>query len=117
MLLIDFYIDFYKKNDTIFTVIFDSEERRESAFDFISLYTMSFFNKIFKKSPCADNLESIVGEKCVVVEKVDNFAGCGLVKVGKMQFAARGAFDDDVFEAGEVLSVVAIEGVKLILKK
>jgi membrane protein implicated in regulation of membrane protease activity len=78
---------------------------------------MSFFNKLFKKNPDGTNLESIVGEKCVVIEKVDNFAGCGLVKVGKMQFAARGAFEDDVFEVGEVLSVVAIEGVKLILKK
>ena len=63
------------------------------------------------------SLDSLVGEKCTVVEKIDNFAGCGLVKIGKQQWSARGTFDDDVFEIGEILTVVAIEGVKLICKK
>lgn len=62
-------------------------------------------------------LEDIVGEKCTVVEKIDNFAGCGIVKVKGCQWSARGVDDDDVFEVGETLCVVAIEGVKLICKK
>lgn len=78
---------------------------------------MSFINKFFKKSSSVDSIDNIVGERCVVIEKIDNFAGCGLVKVGKMYFAARGAYDDDVFEIGESLSIVALEGVKLIVKK
>ena len=62
-------------------------------------------------------LESIVGKKCVVIEKIDNFVGSGLVKVNGQCWAARSAYDDDCFDAGESLSVVAIEGVKLVCLK
>ena len=40
-----------------------------------------------------------------------------MVKVKGTYWAARGAFEDDSFDVGEVLKVVAIEGVKLICKK
>ena len=63
------------------------------------------------------SLEDTIGEKCTVVETVDNYAGCGLVKVKGQVWSARGVDDDDVFRAGETLYVVAIEGVKLICKK
>ena len=62
-------------------------------------------------------IDSIVGKRCVVVEQIDNFAGCGQVKVGSQCWSARGTYDDDVFEIGESLDVVAIEGVKLICVK
>ena len=62
-------------------------------------------------------LESIVGEKCIVTERIDNFAGCGQVRVGNQGWSARGVYDDDTYEVGETLMVVAIEGVKLICKK
>jgi membrane protein implicated in regulation of membrane protease activity len=63
------------------------------------------------------NIEAIIGEKCVVTEKIDNFAGCGLVKVNGQIWSARSVIENGVFEIGEVLIVVAIEGVKLICKK
>ena len=79
------------------------------------------FKKIFQKKDGDDqrsfDLESIIGEKCVVVERVDSFGGCGLVKVKGTQWAARGSYDDDVFDVGAVLKVVAIEGVRVICKK
>ena len=82
------------------------------------LYLALFFIwKITRGNDAQYSLDSIVGERCVVVEKVDNFAGCGLVRVGKQFWSARGAYDDDVFETGENLTVVAIEGVKLICRK
>lgn len=63
------------------------------------------------------NIEAIIGEKCVVTEKIDNFAGCGLVKINGQIWSARSVTESDVFESGEVLVIVAIEGVKLICKK
>lgn len=63
------------------------------------------------------NIEAIIGEKCVVSEKIDNYAGCGQVKIKGQYWSARGVSENDSFEVGEVLSVVAIEGVKLICKK
>lgn len=63
------------------------------------------------------NVDAIIGERCVVTEKIDNYAGCGQVKIKGQIWSARGVGQDDVFEAGEVLRVVAIEGVKVICKK
>ena len=76
----------------------------------------SFFKKLSTKKSGV-RLEDIVGERCVVTEKIDNFAGCGIVKVAGQFWAARGAHEDDVFEIGETLDIVAIEGVKLICKR
>ena len=63
------------------------------------------------------NIESIVGSKCVVVEKIDNYSGCGMAKVNGQLWSARSVTDEEVYEPGEVLRIVAIEGVKLICKK
>ena len=62
-------------------------------------------------------IDTIVGEKCVVTETIDNFAGCGQVRVRGQFWSARGLFDDDVFETGESLRIVAIEGVRAVCKK
>ena len=70
-----------------------------------------------KKSASFGGIETIVGEKCVVVERIDNFAGCGEVRVNGQIWSARGVGEDDVFEEGEVLDIVALEGVKLICRK
>lgn len=78
---------------------------------------MRFFHSLMSKFKRTRSLDSIVGEKAVVVEKIDNFAGCGQVKIHGQSFSARGTEEDDVFEIGEVLRVVAIEGVKLICRK
>ena len=63
------------------------------------------------------NIQAIIGEKCIVTEKIDNFAGCGQVKVNGQIWSARSVSEDESFEEGEILSIVAIEGVKLICKK
>ncbi len=65
----------------------------------------------------ATNIEAIVGEHCVVTQRIDTFAGVGLAKVKGQIWSARGLGENDVFEEGDVLQVVAIEGVKLICKK
>ncbi len=80
---------------------------------------MGFFELFSKKSSQDKELSpaGIVGKKCVVIEKIDTFAGCGQVKVNGQSWSARGTFDDDIFEIGETLSIVAVEGVRLICVK
>ena len=65
----------------------------------------------------AVTIDSIVGEKCVVTETIDNFAGCGQVRVKGQLWSARGLYEDDIFESGESLRIVAIEGVRAVCKK
>lgn len=74
-------------------------------------------SKVLKTKIIKTNIDAIVGERCVVTERVDNYAGCGQVKIKGQIWSARGVDDDDVFEEGDVLRVVAIEGVKVICKK
>ena len=74
---------------------------------------LSIFS-LFKKNGKGDVL---VGEHCVVTERIDNYAGCGEVKVKGQIWSARGVMENDVFSEGETLKIVAIEGAKLICKK
>ena len=82
------------------------------------VFARAFLKKIMPKaSDGRTNIDAIIGERCVVTEKIDNYAGCGQARVKGQIWSARGVFEDDVFEVGEVLNIVAIEGVKLICKK
>ena len=75
------------------------------------------FNKQ-NRSHCVNNgIENVVGERCVVVERIDNFAGCGEVRVNGQIWSARGVSENDEFDIGETLNIVAVEGVKLICRK
>lgn len=82
---------------------------------------MSIIKSIMRKIRNSDDtslgIESVIGEKCVVAERIDNFAGCGQVKVNGQGWSARSAYDDDCFEVGETLRVVALEGARLVCKK
>ena len=84
----------------------------------IGIFVVRYFLK--KAKPGNDtrtNIDAIIGERCVVTERIDNYAGCGQARVNGQIWSARGAFENDVFEVGEVLKVVGVEGVKLICKK
>ena len=87
----------------------------------ISIVGILFFRRLVTSKmnvkETKTNVDAIVGEKCIVTERVDTFAGCGQVKVRGQVWSARGANDEDAFEIGDTLQVIAIEGVKLICKK
>ena len=63
------------------------------------------------------NIEALIGERCVVTTRIDNFEDQGQVKIKGQYWTARGTGENDVFEVGEALTVVSIEGVKLICEK
>lgn len=81
------------------------------------VFAKIFLPKLSTSEVLKNNIEAIIGEKCIVVEKIDNFAGCGQVKIKGQIWSARGVDEDSIFEEGEILHVVAIEGVKVICKK
>lgn len=62
-------------------------------------------------------LESVIGEKCVVTDKIENIAGRGEVEVRGLLWAARSLRDDAVLEAGTTVEIIAVEGVKLICRE
>lgn len=74
-------------------------------------------SKYLKSNIVKTNIDAIIGERCIVTERIDNYAGCGQVKIKGQIWSARGVGEDDVFDEGDILHVVAIEGVKVICKK
>ena len=62
------------------------------------------------------NADAVIGRECLVTEDIDNIRATGRVKVGGMEWTARSEKDDVKFAAGDVVTAVAIEGVKLIVK-
>ena len=68
-------------------------------------------------SKTGDGIDSIVGTRCVVVERIDGAAGCGQVMVSGQSWSARAVDESVTYEVGETLKVVAVEGVKLICVK
>lgn len=62
-------------------------------------------------------IDDLLGKKCIVSIEVNNFAGRGEVRVGNQTFACRTLFDADLYEVGDKVVVVAIEGPKLVCKK
>ena len=69
-----------------------------------------------KKIPDRFSVESAIGMHCLVVEKLDNLAGRGAVTVNNMEWAARTVSDEIVIEAGCVVEIIAVEGVKFICR-
>lgn len=87
----------------------------------ISAVLILFMKKIFRRTlgikPVATNADAVIGEQAVVTEAINNLEAHGQVKVKGQIWTARAFDQSTTYEVGEVLSVIAIEGVKLICKK
>ena len=103
----------------ILTVFDVSTEVQIAVFVVLSVCFLFAFKLLSKrriKKGAKLNLDAIIAEKAVVVDKIQNIAGSGQVKVHNQIWSARSSDPDVIFEEGDIVSVVAIEGVKLICK-
>ncbi len=74
---------------------------------------IQFFNKEREKT----NVDSLIGQKAIVLETIDTLHGTGRVEVNGMEWSAKVEDPTAVIEAGVVVSIEGIQGVKLIVKK
>ena len=74
---------------------------------------VKFFNKERQKT----NAESLIGQKAIVLERIDNLHGTGRAEINGMEWSAKTDEPDEIIEAGEVVVIEGIQGVKLIVKK
>ncbi len=88
-----------------------------AVFAVLSFLLLIFSRKIFKKAlrikPVATNADSLIGERAIVTEDICNIESKGAAKVRGLEWSARSADGSDI-EAGTVVLVTGIEGVKLI---
>lgn len=80
-------------------------------------FTRPIAVKYFNKDRIKTNVESLVGKQAIVISEINNIQGIGQVTVNGMEWSARTAEDDMELTVGDVVDIVAISGVKLIVKK
>ncbi len=80
-------------------------------------FTRPIAVKYFNKDRVKTNVESLVGRQAIVVSEVDNLQGIGQVTVGGQEWSARSAADQARINVGAVVTIVAINGVKLIVRE
>ena len=78
--------------------------------------TRPFAKKYVNSRATPTNVDMLIGKECVVTEAIDNVLGTGAVTVGGKVWTARTDEPDGKAETGKVMTVVKIEGVKLIVK-
>ena len=78
--------------------------------------TRPFAKKYVNSRATPTNADMLIGKECVVTEAIDNVLGTGAVTVGGKVWTARTEEPDGKAETGKVMTVVRIEGVKLIVR-
>lgn len=80
-------------------------------------FTRPLAKKSFNLKREKTNAESLVGEKAVVLELINNLAAAGLVQVRGQEWTARSKDNNKQIPKDEIVRIVAIEGVKLIVEE
>ncbi len=78
-------------------------------------FTRPIAMKYFNKTRTRTNVEGMIGKQAVVMSEIDNVQGTGRVLVNNMEWSARSA-NGTVINPGCIVSVKAVEGVKLIVE-
>ena len=68
--------------------------------------------KYFTPKLVKTNVDTVIGARGTVTERIDNLASCGQVKLGAMVWSARSTSGEPI-EAGTVIRADRIEGVKV----
>ncbi|NLL77629.1 MAG: NfeD family protein [Clostridiales bacterium] len=80
-------------------------------------FTRPIAVKYFNKDRIKTNAESLVGRQAIVTSEIDNLQGIGQVTVGGLEWSARTSDDSVTLAVGNVVNIVAINGVKLIVEE
>lgn len=81
------------------------------------IFTRPVAVKYLNQNRTKTNIDEVIGQNAVVTEKIDNLQGCGQIRLKGMDWTARTAEGAGTIEKGTTVEVVAIEGVKLIVKE
>ena len=78
--------------------------------------TKPFVKKVLKMKTEATNADRIIGQKAVVVEKIDGHNSTGAVRADGKIWTAKCEDIDRVIEPESEVEIVRIEGVKVVVK-
>ena len=73
--------------------------------------------KYFNKDRIRTNVESMIGRQAIVISEINNIEGVGQVNTGGMEWSARSSYHNIVLPVGAVVTVLGVDGVKLIVEE
>lgn len=80
------------------------------------VFTRPVAVKYFNKDRVRTNVEGLVGRQAIVISEIDNLQGIGQVTVSGQEWSAKSMDENTTIPVGAVVTVVAISGVKLVVK-
>ena len=80
-------------------------------------FTRPFARRYINRETEKTNVEGLIGREARVTERIDNRAGTGRAILAGQPWTARASEDDVVLEPDEIVTVEAVRGVKLIVKR
>lgn len=81
------------------------------------LATRPLANKFINSRTQATNVDSLIGEKARVTERVSNLDLTGKAIVRGQEWTIRADNDNEIIDQGELIEVLRVSGVKLIVRK
>lgn len=83
----------------------------------LAVLTKPLTNKFFKsKTKDELNMNGIVGNTAVVIKDIDNQKGIGEVKIHGEVWSAISEDDSNIIESGKKVTILKVDGVKLVVK-
>lgn len=73
--------------------------------------------KYFNRDRIRTNVESMIGRQAIVISEINNLEGIGQVNTGGMEWSARSSYHNIVLPVGTVVTVLGVDGVKLIVEE
>lgn len=73
--------------------------------------------KYFNQERQLTNAESLIGQKAVVLSRIDSLRGQGKVEVNGMEWSAKTEETEEVIDPGTIVVINGIQGVKLIVRR
>lgn len=81
------------------------------------VFTRPIAVKYFNQERQRTNAESLIGQKAIVTERIDAIHATGKVEVNGLEWSAKTDEEEESIEAGSIVSIEGIQGVKLIVKQ
>ena len=81
------------------------------------IFTRPLAVKYMNKGVEKTNAESLLGKTAVVIQKIDNLAQTGLVRIGDIEWMARTYDDRQKIPVNAIVTIKEIHGVRLIVEE
>ena len=80
------------------------------------IFTRPVAMKLMNKNTEKTNVDSLLGKTAVVIQKIDNLAQTGQVRINDIEWMARTSDDTKTIPVDTVVTIKAVHGVRLIVE-